>query len=128
MQLGGEVCEKRVSQVTTETEELKSKTEIKKEMHQLQDFAQSIIEMSKHQRSLIPLSEELKDAMGDTILMDGIPAILFLPEYSYEELEDITKNIIDLFSPNLILGISDELPPVADIEKVRFVSKLLENY
>jgi len=44
-------------------EELKSKTEIKREMHQLQDFAQSIIEMSKHQRSLLPLTEELKDAM-----------------------------------------------------------------
>ncbi len=44
-------------------EELKSKTEIKKEMHQLQDFAQSLIEMSKHQRSLIPLNEDLKHAM-----------------------------------------------------------------
>ncbi len=44
-------------------EELKSKTEIKKEMHQLQDFAQSLVEMSKHQRSLIPLSDDLKDAM-----------------------------------------------------------------
>lgn len=44
-------------------EELKSKTEIKKEMHQLQDFAQSLVEMSKHQRSLISLTDELKDAM-----------------------------------------------------------------
>lgn len=44
-------------------EELKSKTEIKKEMHQLQDFAQSLVEMSKHQRSLLPLSDDLKDAM-----------------------------------------------------------------
>jgi len=44
-------------------DELKSKTEIKKEMHQLQDFAQSLVEMSKHQRSLIPLSDDLKDAM-----------------------------------------------------------------
>lgn len=44
-------------------QELKSKTEIKKEMHQLQDFAQSIVEMSKHQRSRLPLSEDLKDAM-----------------------------------------------------------------
>ena len=72
--------------------------------------------------------EELKDATGDTILMDGIPAILFLPQYSYEELEDLTKNVIDLFSPNLILGISDEISPVGEIEKVRFVSKLVENY
>jgi len=52
-----------IDDLTPENEELKSKTEIKKEMHQLQDFAQSLVEMSKHQRSLIPLSEELKYAM-----------------------------------------------------------------
>ena len=72
--------------------------------------------------------EELKEAMGDTILMDGIPAILFLPHYSYEELEECARKVIELFSPNLILGISDELPPVRDIEKVRFVSELVGNY
>jgi len=44
-------------------EEFKSKTEIKREMHKLQDFAQRLVEMSKHQRSLMPLSEDLKDAM-----------------------------------------------------------------
>jgi ribosome-associated protein len=44
-------------------EDLKSKTEIKREMYKLQDFGQSIVEMSKHQRSRLPLSEELKDAM-----------------------------------------------------------------
>ena len=50
-------------------EELKSKSEVKREMHQLQDFAQSLIEMSKHQRSRLPLSEDIKDAM---ILADKI--------------------------------------------------------
>ena len=44
-------------------QELKSKTEIKREMHQLQDFGQKLIEMSKHQRSRLPLSEDLKYAM-----------------------------------------------------------------
>ena len=72
--------------------------------------------------------EEIKDAMGDTILMDGIPAILFLPDSPNEELEKFTKRVIDLFFPNLILGISDEISPVGDIEKVRFVSKLVKNY
>ena len=41
-----------IDDLTPEIDELKSKTEIKKEMHQLQDFAQSLVEMSKHQRSL----------------------------------------------------------------------------
>jgi len=34
--------------------------------------------------------EELKDALGDTILLDGIPAILFTPQYSYKDLEEFT--------------------------------------
>jgi len=72
--------------------------------------------------------EELKEAMGDTILLDGIPAILFLPDYSYEELEEFTNKILRLFSPNLILGISDEPPPPSDIEKVRFVSQIVERF
>ncbi len=44
-------------------EDLKSKSEIKREMYQLQDFAQKLVEMSKHQRSKLPLTESLKDAM-----------------------------------------------------------------
>jgi ribosome-associated protein len=44
-------------------EELKSKSEIKREMHQLQDFAQNIVNMSKHQRSKLPLTDDLKYAM-----------------------------------------------------------------
>ncbi len=72
--------------------------------------------------------EELKAAMGDTILLDGIPAILFLPQYSDEELIEFATRVMDLFAPTLILGISDELPPPADIEKVRLVSDLVEDY
>ena len=72
--------------------------------------------------------EELKDALGDTILLDVIPAILFLPEYSDKQLEEFATKVLDMFSPNLILGISDELPPTADIEKVRLVSKMVEDY
>jgi hypothetical protein len=72
--------------------------------------------------------EELKAAMGDTILLDGIPAILFLPEYSDEQLIEFATRVLDLFAPNLILGISDELPPPAEIRKVRLVSDLVEGY
>lgn len=50
-------------------EDLKSKSEIKREMHQLQDFGQKLVEMSKHQRSRLPLTDELKDAM---VLADKI--------------------------------------------------------
>jgi len=71
--------------------------------------------------------EELKEAMGDTVLLDGIPMFYFLPEYSLEELEKTTCRIIELFAPNLILGISDEISPPGDIERVRFVSNIVAN-
>ncbi len=50
-------------------EELKSKSEIKREMQQLQNLAEKIVKLSKHQRAKLPLTEELKDAM---ILADKI--------------------------------------------------------
>ena len=50
-------------------DELKSKSEIKREMHQLQDFAERLVKLSKHQRSKIPFTEELK---ADLILADKI--------------------------------------------------------
>ena len=70
--------------------------------------------------------EELKEALGDTILLDGIPALLFLEQYSYQELEEFAGKVLEMFSPNLILGVSDEVPPPADIEKVRAVSRLVQ--
>jgi len=50
-------------------EELLSKSEIKREMHRLQDFGLVIVKMSKHQRSKLPLTDELKASM---VLADKI--------------------------------------------------------
>lgn len=72
--------------------------------------------------------EELREAIGDKILLDGIPAILFLPQYSYKDLEDCVLKALELFSPNLILGASDEVPPPGEIEKVKFVTEIVDNY
>ncbi|MFO7946178.1 MAG: uroporphyrinogen decarboxylase family protein [Armatimonadota bacterium] len=71
---------------------------------------------------------ELEDALGEKILLDGIPAIMFLPEYSDDELIDLATEVLERFSPNLILGVSDEVPPPADIEKVRLVAELVEDF
>jgi len=67
--------------------------------------------------------EEMKEAIGDKILLDGIPAILFLPNYPLEELQKCVEKLVNLFYPRLILGASDEVPPPADIERVRYVSR-----
>jgi ribosome-associated protein len=50
-------------------EELKSKSEIKREMHQMQDFALKLVKLSKHQRSKIPFTEEFKHEL---VLADKI--------------------------------------------------------
>jgi len=73
--------------------------------------------------------EEVKDALGDKLfLIDGVPAIYFNTTYSLDTLADSVHRIIELFSPNLILGISDEISAVADVERVRFVGRIVDEY
>ncbi len=75
--------------------------------------------------------EEIKDNIGDKVLLDGIPAVLFLPYYPQEDLEKCVKKLIKLFHPYLILGISDELPEGANedcIKKVKWVSDYARKY
>jgi hypothetical protein len=74
--------------------------------------------------------EEIKEALGDLVLLDGIPALYFVPalySYSVDELIDCTKRLVELFYPRLVLGISDEIPPDADIERVRLVGELVQD-
>lgn len=72
--------------------------------------------------------EELKEAMGDLVLLDGIPALLFLPSYSEEDLIRTTERIIELFYPRLILGVSDEPPPDTPYERLKLVSRIVESF
>ena len=60
--------------------------------------------------------EETREHMGDKILLDGIPAVLFLNHHPREELQACTEKVIQLFHPRLVLGISDELPEAGDDE------------
>lgn len=72
--------------------------------------------------------EETKEALGDMWLVDGIPAILFDRTFSEQELLDCAKRVIDLFAPHLVLGISDEISYTGDIERVRLVGQLVDDY
>jgi len=70
--------------------------------------------------------EEIKEHIGDKVLLDGIPAILFAPHYHQDQLAECVERVIELFHPRLVLGISDELPEGVDesgIERVRWVSE-----
>lgn len=73
--------------------------------------------------------EEAKQALGDEmVLLDGIPYLLFLPHIPLDTLVKFTERILELFHGRLILGISDELPPPADLERVRKVSQLVKKF
>ncbi|WP_284243832.1 ribosome biogenesis factor YjgA [Thalassotalea insulae] len=44
-------------------EDYKSKTDLKREMHAMQEFAFSLVKLSKHQRSKVPFTEELLESL-----------------------------------------------------------------
>jgi hypothetical protein len=53
-----------------------------------------------------------------------LSAWYFLPSYTIETLVTGAKRLVELFYPRLVLGISDEIPPDGDIERVRLVGEL----
>lgn len=72
--------------------------------------------------------EEMKENLGDMIMMDGIPAILFDDTYPIEDLINTTKRIIELFAPNLVLGISDEMSSSGNIDRIKIVGEIVDEY
>lgn len=73
--------------------------------------------------------EEIKDALGDEVfLIDGIAAVLFDDMYPVEDLINQTNKLIELFAPKLILGISDEMSSTGNIERVRLVGEIVDDY
>jgi hypothetical protein len=75
--------------------------------------------------------DEMAAHIGDKVLLDGIPAVLFMPAYSRDELMAATEKIVKLFHPRLVLGISDELPEGVGeegIERVRLVAEWCRRY
>ena len=73
--------------------------------------------------------EQIKEALGDEMfLLDGIPAVYFDEIYSEETLLETAQCFIDLFSPRLVLGISDEISSTGDIERIRLVGELVDRY
>lgn len=71
--------------------------------------------------------EQIKEAVGDTlVVLDLIPAIDFLPNRPLDEVLEFTRRVMDMFAPKLILGISDEISQVGEIEKVEAISELVD--
>ncbi len=72
--------------------------------------------------------EDVKEHLGEMLMIDGIPAVYFDDTYSEEVLIECVNKIIDLFAPNLVLGISDEISSTGDIERIRLVGKIVDEY
>lgn len=73
--------------------------------------------------------EQIKTGLGDKMfLIDGIPAIYFDETFSTDVLCECTKKIIELFAPKLVLGISDEISSSGDIERIRLVGEIVDEY
>ncbi len=71
--------------------------------------------------------EMIKQAVRDNmVVLDLLPAIHFLPSYTVNEVVEFAKRVIDMFAPRLILGISDEISQVGQIEKIEAVSELVD--
>lgn len=74
---------------------------------------------------------ELRKAWGDQVVIwGGIPAILFEPQYSDEQFDTYIKNLFREIAPgyNFIVGMGDNLPFDADINRVRRVVELIDKY
>ena len=73
--------------------------------------------------------EQIKDGLGDDLfLIDGLPAIYFDEMFPVSVLEECTRRVIELFAPKLILGISDEISSTGDIERIRVVGEIVDDY
>ncbi|MBS7635630.1 hypothetical protein KEJ34_09195 [Candidatus Bathyarchaeota archaeon] len=76
--------------------------------------------------ALKDLKEEIK--LNGMILVDGIPAIYFLPIIEENKLKSFVYEMLDLLAPSIIPGISDMMPPDGEIERVRLVSEIIADY
>ncbi|UCD45902.1 MAG: hypothetical protein JSV27_05310 [Candidatus Bathyarchaeota archaeon] len=71
---------------------------------------------------------EMKERMVGMFLRDGIPAVLMCPWTPMETLESHVRKLIEAFYPSLILGVSDLLPANGDLERVRLVNGIVEEF
>jgi len=68
----------------------------------------------------------MAEHIGDKVLLDGIPAVYFLPTFSEETLMESVEKIVRLFYPRLVLGISDELPEGSGLEAIDRVQRVAD--
>ena len=71
---------------------------------------------------------ELREGLGDMFIRDGIPAVLMCPWTDVKDLKALVQELMEVFYPRLILGFSDMLPANGDIERVRLVKEMVDEF
>jgi hypothetical protein len=67
--------------------------------------------------------EDIKEAVQDKmVVLDLLPVIDFLSYRPIKEVLRFASRVIDMFAPKLILGISDEISQIGQIERVEAIS------
>ncbi len=73
--------------------------------------------------------QDFKTALGDNIIvLDGIPSTIFLPQFSEKRFVNMVEEVLETFSPNLILGVSDEYSPNGLFKRMKMVSEIVANF
>ncbi len=76
--------------------------------------------------------EEIKEHIGDKILLDGIPAVYFMAPYTRDDLMQCVEKCVKLFHPRLVLGVSDEVPEgapsVEALARIKMVAEYCNNW
>lgn len=78
----------------------------------------------------VEIADLRKLAGDDVILIGGLPGAMFAPPFTAADIEKQVKEIIKHHkeSNTFIFGVADQVPPNGDLELVKLVSELIEEY
>ena len=72
--------------------------------------------------------EELQESVGNKTLLDVIPSIIFLPQYSMDYFKEYVQKVLEMFAPNIIVGVSDEVSPNGQMAKLEMMGKIISEF
>ena len=74
--------------------------------------------------------EEIREHIGEKILLDGIPSVFFLDHYSMDQIQECVEKLVEYFHPRLVLGVSDEMPQGAGdegLKRIQWIANYCKN-